>query len=116
MPKHHHTDRNPSQNPSSNEVDPPTRAEVARQNHQRKINDFAADRQDGLPVWIRSPKSGLEHYTGLSRSKLYELSDRRAIRSISLREPGAIKGTRLFHLQSILDYFESCESGGNGAK
>ena len=110
MHKHLHTNRNTSQNSTANEVSPPTQAEVARQRHERKINDFAADMHDGLPVWIRAPKSGLEHYTGLSRSKLYELSERRVIRSISLREPGAIKGTRLFHLKSILDYFESHES------
>jgi hypothetical protein len=53
--------------------------------------------------------SGVEHFTGFSRAKLYELAANGKIRSVSIREPGAIKGTRLFHLKSILDFIESCE-------
>jgi len=63
--------------------------------------------KDGnLPVWIRPPKSGTDFYCGLSRSKLYELAGKDKIRSKSLREAGQEKGTRLFHLQSILDYID----------
>jgi hypothetical protein len=62
-----------------------------------------AERQEGLPVWVRSPKAGTEHFTGLSRSKLYDGAQRGHWRSVSIREPGQIKGTRLFHLGSILD-------------
>lgn len=75
------------------------------------------DSNQGLPIWIRAPKTGPEHFTGLSRAKLYELAARGKIRSHSLREPGQIKGTRLFHLQSILDHIErgekvACGKGG----
>jgi hypothetical protein len=31
------------------------------------------------------------------------------IRSVSIREPGRIKGVRLFHLDSILAFIERCE-------
>jgi len=31
------------------------------------------------------------------------------IRFVSIREPGRIKGTRLFHLASILRFIERCE-------
>ncbi len=61
-------------------------------------------------MWIRAPKSGPEHYTGFTRSKLYELDAKEKIRSTSIREPGQVKGTRLFNLQSILDFIESCET------
>jgi hypothetical protein len=67
------------------------------------------DRANGMPVWIRSPKAGTEFYTGLSRSKLYDLANKRQIRSVSIREPNQIRGTRLFNLKSILDLFERIE-------
>jgi len=60
-----------------------------------------------LPVWVRSPKGGNEFYTGFSRAKLYELAGDGKIISAAIREDGAEKGIRLFHLQSILDFIES---------
>src|ERR1035437_10030990 len=57
-----------------------------------------------LPVWIRPPKQGVEFYSGLSRAKLYELGGKGQIETRSLRDPGAIKGTRLFLLKSVLDF------------
>lgn len=73
--------------------------------------ELMAERQGQLPVWIRSPKSGPEHYSGFSRSKLYELAGDGKIRSVSIREPGQVKGVRLFHLASILDFIARCEAG-----
>jgi len=74
-----------------------------------QVLNLLADRQGSLPVWIRSPKAGVDFYCGFSRAKLYECATSGKIRSVSIREPGQVKGTRLFHLQSILDYIESCE-------
>jgi hypothetical protein len=76
-----------------------------------KARELLNDQHNGLPVWIRPPKSGLEFYSGFSRAKLYELAGIGAIRSVSIREPGQTKGTRLFHLQSIFDLIEKCERG-----
>lgn len=53
---------------------------------------------------------GHEHFTGLTRAKLYELAGKGAIRSVSLREPGRIRGCRLFHLASILEYIHRTEA------
>jgi hypothetical protein len=64
---------------------------------------------DTLPVWVRAPVRGPEHYTGLSRGKLYELSSKKLIRSFALKDSGAARGCRLFHLQSVLDYIEGIE-------
>ncbi len=72
--------------------------------------ELLSEQQAGLPVWIRSPKRGVDFYTGLSRSKLYECATKGSIRSVSIREPGQVKGTRLFHLQSILDFIERVET------
>jgi len=44
---------------------------------------------------------------GLRRSQLYQLSGERKIRSVSLRQPGKIKGRRLFDCASIRDYLRS---------
>ena len=60
-----------------------------------------------LPVWIRLPKPGsIDPITSLPRSSMWELIERSGgrIRTVSLRKAGATKGTRLIHLQSLLDY------------
>ena len=73
-----------------------------------RVEELLGDRDGPLPIWIRSPKSGPEHYTGFGRSKLYELAANGKINSRSIREHSQIKGTRLFNLRSILDFIESC--------
>ncbi|MEY2561837.1 MAG: hypothetical protein QOH88_30 [Verrucomicrobiota bacterium] len=60
-------------------------------------------------MWIRAPKNGPEHYCGFSRSKLYELEASGKIISKSIREPGQVRGTRLFNLKSILEFIEGFE-------
>ena len=61
--------------------------------------------------FIRLPKRGPCPITGLTRSKLYDLISpnedngfKPPVKSVSLRKPGQIKGTRLIVLQSLLDY------------
>ena len=61
--------------------------------------------------FIRLPKSGQCPITGLTRSKLYDLISpnedngfKPPVKSVSLRKPGQIKGTRLIVRQSLLDY------------
>jgi hypothetical protein len=70
---------------------------------------LAAERDGNLPVWVRAPKYGHELFSGCSRAKLYEWAAKGFIRSVSIREPGRIKGVRLFHLASILNFIERCE-------
>ncbi len=79
-----------------------------------RVNELLADVSGSLPIWIRAPKSGTEFYTGASRAKLYEWAGKALIRSVSIREPGRIKGTRLFHLPSILAFIEKCEAEATG--
>jgi len=85
-------------------------ANTATSRRQIRVNELLAERQGLLPVWIRSPKSGPEFYCGFSRSKLYEEAAKGHIRSVSIREPGQLKGTRLFELHSILTFIEKCEA------
>ena len=66
-------------------------------------------------MWVRAPKVGVEHFSGFSRAKLYLLHGEGHIRSVSIREPGQVKGTRLFNLTSILDYIEQCEDAAKEA-
>lgn len=63
----------------------------------------------GLPVWIRPPKAGGDRWTGLSRAKLYELISSGKIRSVAIREPGKLRGSRLINLASVLEFIVSCE-------
>ncbi len=79
---------------------------------QSRAAELAAERDGHLPVWVRAPKCGHEFYSGCSRAKLYEWTAKGFIRSVSIREPGQIKGVRLFHLASILAFIERCEAGG----
>jgi len=89
-----------------NQAQPTTRPVPA------KARELLQDQSNGLPVWIRSPKQGVEFYSGFSRAKLYEGAGKGHFRSVSIREPGQVKGTRLFHLQSILDFIARCERQG----
>jgi len=84
-------------------------------NRLERTLELLKERAGGLPVWIRPPKSGVDYWCGLSRSKLYLLAKEGKIVTRSLREPGQIKGTRLFLLSSILDHIESGEANGEGA-
>ena len=77
---------------------------------QSRAAQLASERDGNLPVWVRSPKRGHEFYSGCSRAKLYEWAAKGFIRSVSIREPGRIKGVRLFHLASILAFIERCEA------
>ena len=76
---------------------------------QRRVEELLSERYpSSLPVWIRAPKSGPEHYCGFSRSKLYELESEGEIIGRSIRKPGQIRGTKLFNLRSILEFIERC--------
>jgi hypothetical protein len=76
-------------------------------------SDVARERsQDAfkpLPVWVRAPVTGPEHYSGLTRAKLYQLDREEKIRSVSIQEPGQSRGCRLFHLGSVLRFIEQFE-------
>ena len=77
-----------------------------------KARELLQDQSAGLPVWIRPPKQGVEFYSGLSRAKLYALGSEGKIETRSLRDPGAIKGTRLFRLKSVLDFIANSQPEG----
>jgi hypothetical protein len=87
----------------------PEATPAVRRKLSPQVAELLAEREGLLPIWIRSPKSGNDHYTGFSRSKLYTLATAGHIRSVSIREPGQVKGVRLFHLASVLDYIARCE-------
>ena len=76
-----------------------------------KARELLQDQSNGLPVWIRPPKQGVEFYSGLSRAKLYELGGKGRIETRSIREAGSVKGTRLFLLKSVLDFITQCGQG-----
>lgn len=74
-----------------------------------QARELLNDQHNGRPVWIRCPKQGVDFYSGFSRARLYQGAADGDFRSVSIRKPGQTKGTRLFHLQSVLDYIEKCE-------
>jgi hypothetical protein len=86
------------------------RYENRQNNRNPRAAQLAAERDGNLPVWVRAPKYGHEFFSGCSRAKLYEWAAKGFIRSVSIREPGRIKGVRLFHLASILSFIERCEA------
>jgi hypothetical protein len=60
------------------------------------------------PEWIRLPKPGtLCPWTGLSRSKLWEVLQTGRVRNVCLRKEGALRGARLIHLASLLAHLDS---------
>ena len=75
------------------------------------LTDLLSDRDEiHRPIWIRCPARGTEHFTGLRRGYLYALAAQGKIRSVSIRAPGKIRGTRLFHLASILAFIATREA------
>ncbi|MFZ4765937.1 MAG: hypothetical protein ACOYMN_13385 [Roseimicrobium sp.] len=63
-----------------------------------------------LPVWVRLPPNGTaEPFTGLRRSAIYRLIEEGKVRSAVIRSKrGALRGVRVLHLGSVLDYLDSC--------
>ena len=95
-----------------NQANPDTLERGGRSASTRAAH-FIAEHDGDLPVWVRAPKHGYEFYSGCSRAKLYEWAAKGFIRSVAIREPGRIKGIRLFHLASILAFIERCAAGMN---
>ena len=64
---------------------------------------------DITPIYIRPPRSGNCPYTGLSRSKIFQLisGENAPVKSVSMRADTQSRGTRLIHFQSLLDYIAS---------
>jgi hypothetical protein len=79
-------------------------------NIKQRIERMLAERTaSSLPIWVRAPKSGqTEFYSGLTRGKLYQVEAAGLVRTASLKPQGAVRGVKLFDLQSLLRYVESC--------
>jgi hypothetical protein len=79
-----------------------------------------SETQKASTLFIRLPKSGQQcPVTGLKRSQMNTLvwpcranKFKPPVKSVCLRKPGAIKGTRLVHLASLLQYLHRFEEGG----
>lgn len=62
------------------------------------------------PEWLRVSEA--VQFCRLSKPTLYGLINRGLIRTVSLRERGQIKGTRLISRDSLTSFLESRASGG----
>ena len=60
---------------------------------------------DLKPIWIRLPRVVASY--GLSRTKAFQLAKDGKITSVSLRESGQTKATRLFNVESLETYIAS---------
>ncbi len=83
-------------------------------NNNTKIIDEgpSAGKTNLQPEWLRV--SDACRYSSISKAKLYDLINRGQIRSVSLRERGQIKGTRLISADSLRRFLESRATGGEG--
>lgn len=63
--------------------------------------------------WLRI-KEACE-FSRVSKPKLYDLINRGLIKSVSLRERGQIKGTRLVSFDSLRDFLRSRMTGGESS-
>jgi hypothetical protein len=73
------------------------------------LTDQATD--DARPEWLRIPNA--VRIFGISRTKLYELIAQRRIKSVSLRERGQTKGTRLLSYDSLMEYLDQLAESQN---
>lgn len=62
------------------------------------------------PEWLKIPEA--VRFSRICRSKIYTLIRSGKIRSVSLREEGETKGTRLVSVHSLRRFLESRASGG----
>ncbi|MFZ4767667.1 MAG: helix-turn-helix domain-containing protein [Roseimicrobium sp.] len=60
--------------------------------------------------WLRVKEACA--FSRLSKPKLYDLMNRGLIKSVSLRERGMVRGTRLVSSDSLRGFLESRASGG----
>lgn len=67
----------------------------------------AADLRRYPDRWIKSPVRGYCPETGLTRAAFYQLADSGKIKTACIRQPGAIRGNRLFHLGSVLAFLDA---------
>jgi len=75
--------------------------------------DSTAGGDETYPAkWIRLPTRGRCQHTGLSRAAYYELIKANRIRTANLKRPGALRGTRLVWLPSIMTYLDRFATGG----
>ena len=73
---------------------------------------FDQDTDNVRPEWLRIP-SAVKIF-GISRTKLYELIGKQKIKSVSLRERGQIRGTRLLSYDSIMKYLDQLSKTQQG--
>jgi hypothetical protein len=57
-------------------------------------------------LWIRLPPKGHCPHSGLTRSAFYPLINEGKIRSVAMKKPGTIRGTRLIWLPSVLELLD----------
>jgi hypothetical protein len=64
------------------------------------------------PEWLRLPDA--IRFSGIGRSRLYQLIDGGKIRSVCLRDRQKVRGIRLVSAKSLSDYISSFEGDGKG--
>ena len=74
-------------------------------NHKNKSGEGQSSLDNQIRQWGRVPDALKQ--SGLSRTKLQQIIKAGKIVSVSLREPGQKKATRLICLRSLNDYIES---------
>ena len=74
-------------------------------NHDNGKSEGQSSLESQIRQWGRVPDALKQ--SALSRTKLYQLIETGKIVSVSLREPGQKKATRLICLNSLNDYIES---------
>lgn len=62
---------------------------------------IAAGAKKGVPYPEFMGHEDVTRVFGLKRTQLYQLKDKGVIKSVALRAKGALKGRRLFHVESI---------------
>lgn len=75
-----------------------------------KIGENTSNAFQQRPEWMRVKEACA--FSRLSKPKLYDLMNRGLIKSVSLRERGMVRGTRLVSSDSLRAFLESRASGG----
>jgi hypothetical protein len=80
------------------------------QNKPAPLITLATAQSVGNPEWLRVKEA--QNFSRLSKPKLYQLFNLGLIKTVSLRERGMVRGTRLVSFDSLRAFLESRASGG----
>jgi len=96
--------------PSQTTLPPHASSIIREQPRDKDLVPFSTTTAKALPEWLRIKEAVA--YSRLSKTKLFDLIKRGLIKSVSLKERGMVRGSRIVSGDSLRAFLEKHASGG----